>query len=279
MKKRHLEAIVATVLVALVALVVMVLFAGLSYFTQKSLEAFQDSQRVVVSLTTSPKRIHTIETAIKSVTDAQTRKPDVVYLNLPERFARTNESYTIPEFLTKYPLVRVNRVPEDEGPITKLSPAIRAETDPNTIIIIIDDDTEYRPTMIQDVLAEFEKTPSTVVAHVCRNDLLHKPLPYCELPEGWSGVGFKRSMFGTDFEEYLKTALKDGMCVKSDDLLIGNYMHKHGIPMRSLQIRPKELSFAKQPDALSIMDLDDKDRYTPCRKFMKTNNIYYGPPT
>ncbi len=96
-------------------LVVVFLSVGLYYFLQKRAKLFEDSQRVVVSLTTSQTRIHTIETTIQSLTETQTRKPAVVYLNIPERFARTSEPYMIPKFLTKYPLDRINRVSEDEG--------------------------------------------------------------------------------------------------------------------------------------------------------------------
>lgn len=264
-------------LFGIVFVLLTVLFIIKLYYN-KVYEGFLDKQeRIVVSLTTSPKRIETIETTLQSLTN-QLRKPDVIYLNLPERFGRTNEPYTIPSFLSNYPLVNIHRVEKDDGPITKLTPALKLERDPNTILIIVDDDTNYDEGMIQRVVGEMNKSekPHTVVAQNCRNDFhKEKKAPYCEIPEGWSGVAFRRGMFQDDFQEYISTALLNEKCVRSDDLLIGNYLEKHGIPKLSLGIRPQEMWFCKQGDALSIIDVEDDDRYTPCRNYLKSKNIYH----
>ncbi len=237
-----------------------------------------ENPRVVVSLTTSPKRIQTIETVIKAITTEQIVKPDVVYLHLPEKFERTGERYEIPVFLKKYEdtgILKINRVSKDEGPITKFAPTLRIETDPNTIIIICDDDTKYEPTFVHDLKEEFLKhNGQIVISNVCRNDLTKKPAPYCELPEGYSGVAFGRYMFKDDFDAYLEKTLTNEFCVRSDDLIIGNYLNMHNIPKTCIQNQPADLPFAKQSDALSVIDVDNNDRYTPCRTYLKEKGVY-----
>lgn len=253
-------------------------------FMASKTEAFVDeqSERVVISLTTSPKRIHLMESTIRSITNDQSRKPDLVYLNIPERFGRTNEPYTIPDFLQNYPLVRVNRVEKDEGPITKLTPAVRAEKDPNTIIIILDDDIVYDVNLVSDLLRESHNHPGVCIANVCADDFLQinprVPSPNCEILEGWGAVLFRRSMFSSDFEEYLSTVLDYDRCFTSDDYTIGNYLSKHGIKQICVNKSPRVLDSGRGNDALSALDMKDRpitQRYVPCKNYMKEKNMFY----
>jgi len=41
---------------------------------------------------------------------------------------------------------------EPRGPATKLIPALRAESDPETILITIDDDVFYPPSLVQELV-------------------------------------------------------------------------------------------------------------------------------
>ena len=66
--------------------------------------------RIVVSLTTSPKRIRLIETTIYSILN-QTVPPSIVQVNIPHKFSRTEETFPpldeIP--ILNDPRVRVRR--------------------------------------------------------------------------------------------------------------------------------------------------------------------------
>ncbi len=259
----------------LLFLVLGIVFLYIIHQKTQLKEQFELPPRIVVSFTTTPKRIHLIEPTIQSLVK-QTVLPDRIYLNIPERSARTGGPYEIPAFLERYPLVKVNHVPKDEGPITKLAPAVRAESNPETIIIICDDDTTYVPEFIQRFV-DLYKNPensNTVLANSCRNDFNPAPVPQCDYPEGWSGVAFKRKFFHSDFEDYLKKALTDKKCFTSDDLLIGNYLDLHAVPRIRLGYWGDELPHAKDADALQVMDKDGPNRYRPCRQFLLENGLY-----
>ena len=111
--------------------------------------------KFIVSFTTSPTRINKCSQMIHSILD-QTRKPDLFLLNIPEEFARTGESYSVPKYIRKS--LTVNRVPIDYGPATKIVPTVMYLTDPTrsqqydpkyTRIIYLDDDIAYPKRMIE----------------------------------------------------------------------------------------------------------------------------------
>src|SRR5687768_8477868 len=94
--------------------------------------------RTVFSLTTTPDRINRIRPTLESLRD-QTRPANAIYLNVPYYSRKTGKPYQLPEWLDDFPEVTVVRC-EDYGPATKLIPALELEKDPETIIIVVDDD-------------------------------------------------------------------------------------------------------------------------------------------
>ena len=50
--------------------------------------------KYVISFTTSPLRIYKLEPVLNALVK-QTRKPDLIVLNIPNRFKRTGERYII----------------------------------------------------------------------------------------------------------------------------------------------------------------------------------------
>jgi hypothetical protein len=90
----------------------------------------------------------------------QTFTPDQIYINVPITNNRTGEKYHIPEFLHKWPNVKLLRPEVDFGPLTKLLPTLVAEHDPNTIIITVDDDKVYPPDALRHLVWYSEQEPS-----------------------------------------------------------------------------------------------------------------------
>lgn len=113
----------------------------------------QSTSRVVVSLTTSPYRIEAMKPTIDCLLHKQSQAPDIIQINLPRVFGRTQIPYPnnteLPIWLVNNPKIRINRIERDYGPLTKLYPTLDTETNPNTIIIIVDDDTTYSKYMIE----------------------------------------------------------------------------------------------------------------------------------
>ncbi|KAL1530856.1 hypothetical protein AB1Y20_001750 [Prymnesium parvum] len=94
--------------------------------------------RIVVSLTTTRFRLsHLLPTLLSLL--HQTLPPDAVVLNLGYDVTQ------LPSWLNHSLNGQiVVRWVKDEGPITKLLPTLRAESDPNTLIITADDDMIYQ---------------------------------------------------------------------------------------------------------------------------------------
>jgi len=131
--------------------------------------------RVVMSMTTMPDDIHNIHEVLVSLGN-QSVKPDLIYVNVPYTNHRTGEPYVIPEFLTNWEGVVVQRSSEDYGPLTKLVPTLRAETDPNTIIITVDDDRVYMRDTVK-YLTWFAELEPSIVWGLSGYGIMWYPLP------------------------------------------------------------------------------------------------------
>lgn len=118
--------------------------------------------RVVVSLTTIPDRVSRIRPTLNSLLD-QSRRVDAIYLNLPSRGRREGRAYQVPAFLREYGPVEVVDCGEDLGPATKLLPTLAREKDPDTRIIVTDDDQVYPRNMVETLVAASEQWPDAVV--------------------------------------------------------------------------------------------------------------------
>lgn len=95
--------------------------------------------RTIATLTTIPSGVpgalEVVEALLKE------KELDMIYLNWPYNLAKSGEKYPDPviEGVLLDPRVRVNRC-KDVGPITKLYPILALERDPETKILIVDDD-------------------------------------------------------------------------------------------------------------------------------------------
>lgn len=123
--------------------------------------------RVVISLTTLPHRLPHLLPVLQSLLN-QHVKPDQVYLNLPTSYRRFNSTsspgkpLSIPHDIQRLVLndiLRIQAIPVDYGPATKLIPTLEAERDPSTIIITVDDDMIYKPTQVQLLLKAYFHFP------------------------------------------------------------------------------------------------------------------------
>jgi len=121
---------------------------------------------VVVSLTTTPDRIHTSKNTIISLLK-QEYLPKEILFNIPYVSCKGKE-YIIPDWLSnlsrKYPVLVLNRCEKDYGPITKLIPTLlRYENNPNQKIIYVDDDVIWSKNMVYKLYKQSEKYPDYVL--------------------------------------------------------------------------------------------------------------------
>ncbi|MFU0507328.1 hypothetical protein [Pseudaminobacter sp. NGMCC 1.201702] len=107
---------------------------------------------MVVTLTTIPARAKMLAPVLRSLID-QSQPADRIVLALPYR-ARRGQAYPEPETLGLPVGIDVIRC-EDEGPVTKLLPALKLE--PEAVMIVVDDDVIYPRRFIETLLAEHRR--------------------------------------------------------------------------------------------------------------------------
>lgn len=131
--------------------------------------------RVIVSCSSIPPRFGTLVDVLKHYAHDQTRCPDAIVINIPERYYRFADRDIGPELLTLMnrlielglqSVVKIHRPTRDYGPATKLIPTlVREMTEPNenTIVITVDDDVIPEPHAIAELLAMQKKYPDSVL--------------------------------------------------------------------------------------------------------------------
>lgn len=118
--------------------------------------------RLVVTLTTIPSRIAMIGPVIESI-KAQTRRPDRIYVCIPEVCLRERSSYYVPSWLHQDESVDVVVSAADYGPAHKVIGMLGREPDPTTRIVIVDDDWAYNPDMVEILERRFEELGGAAV--------------------------------------------------------------------------------------------------------------------
>jgi len=110
---------------------------------------------IYVSLTTIPNRLKNINKSIESILK-QTKKPDKIFINIPNKYKRFNEIINqneIPNFKdASVEIIRSN----DYGPGTKLLGAIN-KIKKDSLLILIDDDHYYENYMIEKFYYYYSK--------------------------------------------------------------------------------------------------------------------------
>jgi hypothetical protein len=203
-------------------------------------------ERVVVTLSTIPTRIHNIDRSIQTML-AQTRRPDDIIVFIPtayKRFKETISDDTLAALNDKYKVaparIRFIRIANDLGPISKLLPILDvADVGPDDLIITIDDDHEYWNELIAHLLRYHKSFPNSALAIngwgynyvndtfslYCYLDKYINYLRAAPVLEGFSGILFKRSFFAEDMKEFVTAADKFFV----DDVVISAYLAKRGI--------------------------------------------------
>lgn len=197
---------------------------------------------VIITLTTIPSRLGNtsygddgIKSCIESLQNQNYNNYEV-HFNIPYTNKLTGEEYILPEWLESYDKIKIFRV-EDLGPATKLISTVERITNPNTLIIVCDDDLVYHPDMIKehvrhqserdfvfgyDALGTYEPKFNDV------RDYYVVSVPFemkGKVMQHYKTVSYKRKYFKEDFFDFVKEYYS-----WSDDLLISAYMQKNNIP-------------------------------------------------
>ena len=245
--------------------------------------------RIVMSLTTSPKRISQVHHAIDSIKQGSI-VPDAIVVNLPVVFKRDGSTFkAIPDRLLDDPLVTLNFC-EDVGPATKIVPTLKLEKQPDTLIVTMDDDICYPPHHLKKLYAASLRKPGCVITG-------QSGMPGYLL-EGFSGVLYPRAVFGSDedvidLERQLRRTSRP--CYLSDDFFLSNHLLKRGVelvpchtPFQGQLLRwagrgVRPLPHGELGDALhkgaDASSGGNKDNYEQCRAHLSdTGRLVAGYP-
>jgi hypothetical protein len=260
--------------------------------------------KIITSCTTSPTRINKMYDTLYTL-QKQTVKPSYLFLNLPNKFARTNESYIIPDSFINNKNIIINRFDKDYGSATKLVGAIlKIPKNEDTWIVVHDDDQLYFQKLVENYIdyitqVNNKKIVFTVSGYNFKKDYTgttsdDTDLSRVQVCEGFMSYCLHRSVFEDDFIPYMNFVLKNKDCYLSDDLIISNYiaMKNASIQMinspninRGLFWRSGcLLDYGLQEDALhSIASKEDGSvelgghfgKYMRSIEYLKKNNLFY----
>jgi len=266
---------------------ILVVALILLFFLLKGKHHVNVHNRIVLSLTTTPDRLPFIQPTLKCLVN-QTRAADAIYLNLPYYLKRTGEPYLLPKWLSEYPEVTVNRC-DDVGPATKLIPTLEREKDPETLIIVVDDDIWYPPYLVLKYLKYSSKFPEEVLTlggvvlgtkkNKFRLSLLDNVrnvlLPHVFIVCGHASYVVRRKFFADDFSSFLEASFYEKSCFVSDDLTISYYLETQGVKKRCLKYPDfswfhfKVLDLGLKKDALHNLN-DNPVKYNSCYQHLET---------
>lgn len=240
--------------------------------------------RLVVSMTTSPRRIQLFRPVIESVFN-QTILPDCFHLHLPERY-RGETAYEIPDWLAKENRITRQQHAQDWGPVMKILPTLERETEAEAIIITLDDDVRVPADALEQMTAASMEHPDTAFCsrgfNFDRNTHHIRPvrgrLQSCDVLQGYSGCCYRRSHFDS------MTLLKQLKALPtifrfSDDILLSNHIAGRGIKRATIAFLSGNLEFMPwsddDPDALKRIDGGTHGRYQVLRQHLQSEDNWH----
>ena len=194
----------------------------------------------VITLTTIPSRLRAeyeagIKMCINSLMNQNYPGAYEIHFNIPYTLKHSGEPYVIPQWLKDLqgPKLKIFRT-EDYGPITKLYPTIERISDPQTIIVVTDDDLVYHPEMLLEQVKNQYKFDDSAVGYDgidCWEPIFddvrdhfitaHRHNFRVKVLQHYKTISYKRSFFDDDFRPFM-----DEYYEWNDDLLLSAYLGK-----------------------------------------------------
>jgi len=207
---------------------------------------------LIISLTTVPERLSLeVEDGLRLIMTHLCEQNDndyEVHFNIPYESFATKKPYIIPawldEFKLKYPHLKVFRT-EDFGPPTKLLPTLNRITNPETILLIVDDDLVYHKDMIKEHRKYQSQFVDSVISYDGRGTNIRK---FGDIRDDWiicvteptityfiqhyKSASYKKKLFTEDFfNTYVGKTY-------SDDVLVSLFFKNNNIKMYVVPYEP-----------------------------------------
>ena len=197
---------------------------------------------VFVTLTTLPTRLNSkygdlgMKSCIESLLDQSYINKYQIHINIPTEHKHSGEKYLLPDWLITLRLANQSKIKifhegEDIGPATKLVPTVSRLTDPENIIIVVDDDLVYHRDMVAEQVANQKKYENSIVGYDglrAVEPIFNDTRDYyftanyatskVDILQHYKSVSYKRKYFEDDFFDFIEENL-----TWHDDLLIAAY--------------------------------------------------------
>lgn len=189
---------------------------------------------VIVTLSTVPKRLFGrsgeqfgVQPGLKTIVE-QTGANYEVHLNIP--YSYHYQKIILPDWLKEwqeqYPHLKIFRTP-DFGPVTKLYPTLQRITNPNTLIITVDDDLFYHDGIIAAHLNAAERYPDCALGYAgvtsIEDNMVGRYHFASTLPEdvrvrileGYKTISYRRRFFTEEFDEFAFSHWNDDVAISA----------------------------------------------------------------
>jgi mannosyltransferase OCH1-like enzyme len=256
------------------------------------------NDRVVLSSTTVPSRLPYLNSIINQMYNKQIFRADNFYINVPYVSKRTGEKYNdrlLDKIDTKGGWVIINRC-EDIGPATKLLPTSEHEDADNTIIITVDDDQIYDPSVIgllvnygnlnKNCAISTKSMTYDLQKSQCTKELEDDDLNVTFL-EGFGCILYRRRFIKPDWWTLMRTQSEE--CFLSDDLTFSTLLRASGVRLLRLcvnkEMREDEntidsydgLKRANRKEVYNICNMEMREYETSLSEMPAIiHTIYYG---
>lgn len=191
--------------------------------------------KLVISLTSIPSRFDKLGPVLKALSLQTCHE---IWINIPPKYNRFPDwDGSIPDLHNFCPKLKVNRDCEDLGPGTKfLGPA--QHLDPGDIIVYLDDDTNYDPKLVTNLLSWHRVDPNSAWGLSGFNFETYFEGKYprqhgvpLDVLEGYGSVMVKAGWIQNIAEEFKELRLEAS---SADDVIISNLFEKHGIERKTV---------------------------------------------
>lgn len=249
---------------------------------------------IIITLTTVPNRLMEpkdhmgTRLGLKTILDQRYNDYEI-HFNIPYYYKVDNTEIFLPdwliEFTKQYSNLKIFRT-EDFGPITKILPTLERIDDPETILIVVDDDLYYMDGLIEAHVNGRLKYPNCAIGFAGMS-ALDSSCHFCttlkkdtrvKILEGYKSVSYKRSFF--DLDELKRDFIPLSW---NDDLILSAYMGYKNIPKIVLSYE-KDTNFSPRVESFPVIGHTPIERggcYTfrhneELQKFSDTNiNNFY----
>ena len=211
--------------------------------------------KIIITLTTVPTRLnsdldlygHDLRRCIDSLVNQEYDGNYEIHFNIPTENHKTKELYVVPEWLRtlsdENPKLKLFEGLDDKGSVTKLYYTLQRELDPDSIIIVCDDDLVYHPKMLQEQVANQNLHTNIAIGYDGQRADRETPEDVAKLTgdvrdhyvvsrtenifvnilQHYKTVSYKRGYFADDFFEFCKLGSW------ADDVTVSAYLTKNNI--------------------------------------------------